>query len=128
MHLSQLLPSDEHGAGSSDAAACGCQRALWSGDGSRAVDVVLVEFVRKVRMQCDSFARAFVVASLSRALSDARCAQWSAFESEEGDGAPITVAKEQPGMEWIVVDRSNDQLLHIHVRFRSIFMAHTHAK
>jgi hypothetical protein len=31
-------------------------------------------------------------------------------------------------MEWIVVDRSNDQLLHIHVRFCSIFMSHTHAK
>ena len=92
------------------------------------MDVVLVAFVRKVSMQCDSFARAAVVASLSCSLSDARCAQWSAFESEEGDGAPVTVTKEQPGMEWIVVDRSNDQLLHIHVRFCSIFMSHTHAK
>jgi hypothetical protein len=46
-------------------------------------------------------------------LTNTSCAQWSAFESEEGGGA--AVAKEQHGKEWIVVDRASDRLLHIHV-------------
>ncbi len=54
-------------------------------------------------------------------LSDTKCAQWAAFESEVGRGD--LVAKEQRGSEWIVVDRSSDRLLHIHVSFSQHFNA-----